>query len=167
MTDRRQFMRLMSGIAGIGAALVTAFPALRAFASPLFKKQRPENWIRLGDADQFEFDVPTKVDFVESTADAWVETRVLRNVWVLTEDGEQFTVYSGRCTHLGCSYGFDTVKGVFRCPCHEGVFEFKTGKVLAGPPPRPLDQLPTRIDDGQLYVNYRDFHLGVAEKNLA
>jgi hypothetical protein len=30
-----------------------------------------------------------------------------------------------------------------------------------------LDQLPTRIDDGQLYVDYRDFHLGVAEKNLA
>jgi menaquinol-cytochrome c reductase iron-sulfur subunit len=68
---------------------------------------------------------------------------------------------------LGCSYGFDATKGVFRCPCHEGVFEFKTGKVLAGPPPRPLDQLPTRIDDGQLYVDYREFHLGVADKNIA
>jgi Rieske Fe-S protein len=159
-------MRVVSGVAGVGAAVVAAFPALRALTWPMFRAPPPDEWTRLGDADQFEFGVPTKVDFVQTIADAWVETRVLRNVWVLTEDGENFTVFSGRCTHLGCSFAFDSGKGQFRCPCHEGAFALKTGEVLAGPPPRPLDRLRTKVDDGQLFVEYRDFRLGVPAKNL-
>jgi Rieske Fe-S protein len=39
----------------------------------------------------------------------------------------------------------------FFCPCHNGVFD-KTGSVVSGPPPRPLDQYETKVENDQLYI---------------
>lgn len=161
---RRRFLRWATAVGGFLSALLAGVPAARAFLSPTFRRTREEKWIRLGEVDAFDFDVPMKVDFVDAVNDAWVETRRLRNVWVYTEDGETFTVYNGRCTHLGCNYFLDEKTEVFRCPCHTGYFDIKTGKVLGGPPPRPLDQLETKTEDGILYTRYEDFRLGVPDK---
>lgn len=161
MADRRSFLKIASGFGGLLAAVLAGIPALRAFTSPAFRKKGTEKWIKLGDTSTFETGVPVKVDFVDTEADAWVETRVLRNVWLYTEDGENFTVYSGRCTHLGCSYGFDHAAGAFVCPCHDGKFALKTGSVIGGPPPRPLDRLEVKVEDGILYAAYRNYRLGV------
>ncbi len=161
---RRAFLRWAAGVGAFLSAALAGIPALRAFVSPSFRPPAPQTWIKLGEADLFDLDVPVRVDFVETVTDAWVENRVLRSVWVYTEDGEHFTVYSGRCTHLGCSYAFEKTRKVFRCPCHEGIFAAKTGEVLSGPPPRPLDRLETKIEDGDLYAAYRDFRVGVPDK---
>jgi menaquinol-cytochrome c reductase iron-sulfur subunit len=161
---RRRFLAWVTGIGALGSAALAGIPALRAFVSPIFKRPAAGTWIKLGEADLFDPDVPTKVDFSETTTDAWVETRELRSVWVYTTDGEHFTVYSGRCTHLGCSFAYDKDRKSFRCPCHQGMFDPKTGAVLAGPPPRPLDQLETKIEKGDLYVAYRDFRVGTPQK---
>lgn len=163
-SGRRAFLKWATGVGGFASALLAGIPAVRAFLSPTFRHTRQEKWIRLGEVDQFEPEVPTKVDFVDTVADAWVEGRRLRNVWIYTEDNENFTVYNGRCTHLGCNYSLDADKKVFRCPCHTGFFDLKTGTVLGGPPPRPLDTLPVKVEDGVLYAEYRDFRLGVADK---
>ena len=45
----------------------------------------------------------------------------------------------------------DAEAKVLRCPCHGGVYD-TTGAVTAGPPPRPLARLMTRIEDGQVQV---------------
>lgn len=161
---RRTFLRWATGVSALVSGLLAGIPALRVFISPTFRRPAPEDWIKLGEADLFDVDVPTKVDFVETVSDAWVQNRVLHSVWVYTEDGENFSVYSGRCTHLGCGFSFDQETKQFKCPCHQGVFELQTGAVLAGPPPRALDHLETKIEDGQLYCAYRDFRVGIAEK---
>jgi Rieske Fe-S protein len=161
---RRAFLRWATAVGGFFSTLLAGIPAVRAFLSPAFRKTHQEKWIRLGEVDQFDPAAPTKLDFVDAGNDAWIETRRLRNVWVFTEDGEQFTVYNGRCTHLGCNYSLDQEKAVFRCPCHTGFFDIKTGAVLGGPPPRPLDQLAVKVEDGILYTQYEDFRLGVPEK---
>lgn len=166
-TGRRAFLRWATAIGGFFSTLLAGVPAVRAFFSPTFKRTRQEKWIRLGEAGQFDPATPTKVDFVDTGADAWIETRRLRSVWIYTEDGENFTVYNGRCTHLGCNYALDQEHNVFRCPCHTGYFEIKTGKVLGGPPPRPLDQLPVKVEDGIVYAEYEDYRLGVPEKVTA
>lgn len=165
LTGRRAFLRWATAIGGAASALLAGVPAVRAFLSPTFRHHREEKWIRLGEIDQFDPEVPTKVDFVDAVSDAWVETRRLRNVWIYTEDGETFRVYNGRCTHLGCNYSLDEEKNVFRCPCHTGFFDLKTGAVLGGPPPRSLDTLDVKVEDGILYARYQDFHLGVSEKS--
>ena len=95
---RRAFLRWATAIGGFFSTLLAGIPAARAFLSPSFKKTHQEKWIRLGEVDQFDRGVPTKIDFVDSGNDAWIETRRLRNVWIFTQDGEQFTVYNGRCT---------------------------------------------------------------------
>ena len=161
---RRTFLRWATAVGSVLSAALAGIPALRAFLSPAFRTKPREKWVRLGEIDALDVGVPMKVDFVDSVADAWVETRVLRNVWIYSADGQQFTVYSGRCTHLGCSYGFDEKEKIFRCPCHNGLFDVKTGVVLGGPAPRSLDMLQVRVEAGVLHAAYQDFRLGVPQK---
>jgi menaquinol-cytochrome c reductase iron-sulfur subunit len=162
--SRRTFLRWATAVGGVLSGLLAGVPAVLAFLSPAIRRRQEEQWVRLGDAAQFELEVPVKVDFVDNASDAWVETRRLRNVWVYTDDGERFTVYNGRCTHLGCNYSLSEQEQVFRCPCHAGYFDLKTGAVLGGPPPRALDTLRTKVEDGVLYVAYQDFRLGIPQK---
>ena len=73
-----------------------------------------------------------------------------------------FVAYDALCTHLGCQVHYNkvAVKGwednprqIFS-PCHGGVFDPATGKVLGGPPPRPLPKIKLEIDgQGDIYAN--------------
>ncbi|MFD9630934.1 QcrA and Rieske domain-containing protein [Streptomyces violascens] len=52
--------------------------------------------------------------------------------------------YSAICTHLACGVLWREDRGAegeLYCPCHEGVFDARTGEVTAGPPPRPLPKV--------------------------
>jgi menaquinol-cytochrome c reductase iron-sulfur subunit len=162
---RRRFLRWVSGIgAAIGGVLV-GVPALRAFISPILPTPKTDDWVKVAD-DIALLDVgtPVRVNFVQSTVDAWLESRTLNGVWLYTEDGAKFKAYNGHCTHLGCSYAYDSDRKNFFCPCHRGQFDVKTGRVLAGPPPRPLDELQVEIRDSAVFVKYRDFRLGIPEQ---
>jgi menaquinol-cytochrome c reductase iron-sulfur subunit len=161
---RRLFFRWATGISSLLSTALVGLPSLRAFLAPLTRKEKRTNWIKLGEVDQIEAGTPTRFDFAESVNDAWVETRALRGVWIYTDDNEAFTVYNAHCPHLACSYAFEKEKGIFHCPCHHGLFELKTGKVLDGPPPRALDTLETKVEDGVLYAAYQDFRAGIPEK---
>ncbi len=61
--------------------------------------------------------------------------------------------YGAICTHLGCIVNWDKGKGEIACPCHDGFFDPKTGKVLAGPPPSPLPKLRVVEEGGDLYAD--------------
>jgi Rieske Fe-S protein len=62
---------------------------------------------------------------------------------------DRFYAYSQTCTHLSCAVYFEATKGTLECPCHNGRFALEDGRVLAGPPPRPLPRilLERRGDD--------------------
>ena len=68
-------------------------------------------------------------------------------VLVRAHDGE-YLAYSRKCAHLGCSVNFDSQRRCFKCPCHQGVYDARTGYVMYGPPPRPLDQIVLRMRAG-------------------
>ena len=61
-------------------------------------------------------------------------------VLVRVSDSE-FVAFSQKCTHLSCAVIPRPDEGVFHCPCHEGVFDLRSGRVIAGPPPRPLPRV--------------------------
>jgi len=56
-------------------------------------------------------------------------------------DSESFVAFSQSCTHLGCPVHFQSETRSLYCPCHEGFFSVEDGRVLAGPPPRPLARI--------------------------
>ncbi len=120
--------------------------------------------MKVATADNLDIDTPVKIDFAESVNDAWVETRALRTVWLRTEDGETFACFSGVCTHLGCVFGIDEKRKIFLCPCHNGMYDLKTGAVLGGPPPRSLDPLPVRVVNGEVQIIYKQFRVGIPER---
>jgi len=64
---------------------------------------------------------------------------------------EGFKVYSGICTHLGCIVKWKEKEKMFYCPCHKGYFG-QDGKVLAGPPPRPLDEFKVEVEDNLVFI---------------
>jgi quinol---cytochrome c reductase iron-sulfur subunit, bacillus type len=162
---RRGFLQTASAIAAAVTAGIVGIPVVRAVASPALAKPLADNWVKVADdIAVLDIGVPIRVDFVQTQDDAWITNRALNGVWLYTEDGEKFKAYNGHCTHLGCGYMLAKDGKSFVCPCHRGQFDIKTGAVLGGPPPRPLDELETEVRDGSVYVKYRDFRLGVAER---
>lgn len=71
---------------------------------------------------------------------------------MLLRTNEGVTAFSRRCTDLGCLVSWSKEREQFICPCHQGVFD-KTGRNIAGPPPRPLDRFEVVKRGEQLYVN--------------
>jgi Rieske Fe-S protein len=43
-------------------------------------------------------------------------------------------------------------QGILHCPCHEGVFDLRSGRVLAGPPPRPLPRIALDIRGRDIFA---------------
>lgn len=66
----------------------------------------------------------------------------------------QIVAYSDICTHAGCSVAdAQGHGGIMHCPCHSGEYDPKQGcKVVGGPPPRPLAQLPIQMDGDKIVV---------------
>lgn len=67
---------------------------------------------------------------------------------------EGIVAYSGVCKHLGCIVSqWDSAKQEFVCVCHQGHYDPKaSGKVVSGPPPAPIPQLPVKVEAGELVV---------------
>ena len=57
--------------------------------------------------------------------------------------------FSQKCTHLSCAVYYSAERDRLECPCHDGYFSPDSGRVLQGPPPRPLPRirLEQRGDD--------------------
>jgi Rieske Fe-S protein len=64
----------------------------------------------------------------------------------------ELRAYLQRCTHLSCPVHYSTESQRIECPCHNGAFNAETGRVLEGPPPRPLPRIALRIEGGRLYA---------------
>lgn len=68
-------------------------------------------------------------------------------ILVRAKDGEYFA-YGQKCTHLACPVYFAKENQRLECPCHEAGFDMRTGGVLYGPPPRPLDKIEIEVGQG-------------------
>ncbi|MCA1559802.1 MAG: ubiquinol-cytochrome c reductase iron-sulfur subunit [Acidobacteria bacterium] len=74
-----------------------------------------------------------------------LDARARETVFLVWDGDRTVRALSATCTHLGCQVRWDGTAKHFRCPCHGGAYD-PTGQVVAGPPPRPLDTLETRVD---------------------
>ncbi|WP_135257144.1 QcrA and Rieske domain-containing protein [Thermus caldilimi] len=175
---RRLFLKTAIGT-GIGLSLVSAFyvgASLRPKAEVTPEKEplkpedilvyaqgggepkpiRPEE-LKPGDPFVLAYPMDPKTKVVKS-GDAKNTVLVVRYPpqdlapEVAQHGVEGIVAYSAVCTHLGCIISqWVASKGAGLCPCHGGEYDFAHGaKVIAGPPPRPVPQLPLKVEGGVL-----------------
>ena len=157
---RRTFFRwvttVAAGLIGIGLAV----PLIGYVISPALKR-REQPWVEVGQVDDLPVGVPRQLDYVQTIQDGWMASRMHKAVWAVKQADGRVTVLSPICTHLGCGHRWDDADRKFKCPCHGSVYDAE-GKVLAGPAPRRLDVLPSKVEDGKLFVIYKEYKAGLS-----
>jgi Rieske Fe-S protein len=67
-------------------------------------------------------------------------------------DADRFVAFGQKCTVEGCPVIFRQEERQFQCPRHEGYFSAENGKVIAGPPPRPLPRIDLERKGDELWA---------------
>lgn len=161
--SRRTFLSYVAAAISAFIGIVLGVPIVGYLAAPLLGAKEQARWVSLGNTEDFQGGSARFAPLTLSRRDGWVEAQEARACWVVPQGDGSFVVFNGRCTHLGCAYSWIDQVSQFHCPCHNGVYD-RDGIVLDGPPPRPLDRLETKIEDGELHVLYQDFLVGVPNK---
>lgn len=67
-------------------------------------------------------------------------------------DADRYVAFGQKCTHLGCPVHYRAASRRLYCPCHEGWFDATDGRVLAGPPSRPLPRIALESRGAELWA---------------
>lgn len=159
---RRSFFIKTTAIISSLIGLSLAIPFIGYVIAPAFSR-RTNEWVSLGKVDAIPVGEPQALDYTSTMKDGWKEIHTTKGVWAVKLPGEEVMVYSPVCPHLGCGFRWDTQDRLFKCPCHGSNFDID-GTVKAGPAPRPLDTLPSKIDNGTLLIQYQEYKSGLAKK---
>ena len=147
--QRRTFVvRVIQSIhAVIGATL--AFVVGGAVVAPSFTR-RQSTWLPAAELAGLEEGMPKAVALRIARADGATDV-IDRRVVYLVRHGNDVRALDSTCTHLGCRTRFNADSKRIECPCHGGMYD-AAGKVVGGPPPSPLQTLPTRVQDDHVFV---------------
>jgi Rieske Fe-S protein len=151
LVSRREFMEIATWMIGGMISLVLGIPAIAYIVAPAWKREEIQDWIGLGSSSKVELGTPTLFSAGIERHTGWIKELEKLSVYVLTENGHDYIAMSNICTHLGCRVRWIADSEQFFCPCHNGIFD-KDGKVISGPPPRPLDRYPIKVEDGQIFI---------------
>ena len=151
--NRRQFVTIVVASVGTIMAAFIGLPAIGYLISPATKVQDKDEWIPLGPLENYPVGTPTLFTFTRTTVNGWEKTANSYGVYVMRYTQEQYKVFSNMCTHLSCRVNWKEDLSDYVCPCHDGHFDIN-GQVVSGPPPRPLDEYETKLEEGVLYIHY-------------
>lgn len=155
--NRRSFLAglLAAGSATVGALL--AVPLVRFTLHPVLARTTEKSWSEVGKEEEFQsLTAPVKKLVTIEQRDGWRKTLAEKPVYVSKDAHGRLIVLSAVCTHLGCTVPWVEKENRFVCPCHLGNFAID-GTLLSGPPPRSMDRLETKVEDGILKTQYQFF----------
>jgi len=138
----RGLWALITGALSLPAAIYLLVPQ---------RARKPDQWVEVGDVEQWPLRTPEEVVLRRSRVDAWKVTSERATAWVVRLSEKDVIAYAPQCTHLGCAYHWDARSGRFICPCHDSTFSIE-GQVLGGPAPRPLDRYQAKVSGGKLLL---------------
>jgi Rieske Fe-S protein len=155
--SRRDVIKaVLAGIGGLVGALV-GLPSVAYLLSPAWQAGAEEEAvIPVGALDKFPIGVPTRFDFTRTKVYGWERTAINYGLYIVRTSESDVRVFSDICTHLGCRVTWQTDQEHYISPCHNGHFD-RLGNVVSGPPPRPLDEFTTKIENGNLFVKLPPF----------
>lgn len=71
---------------------------------------------------------------------------------LINSPGGELLAFNAVCTHLNCTVQYDSQAGFIWCACHNGRFDL-SGKVISGPPPRPLERYDVKVRGEDIVVS--------------
>jgi Rieske Fe-S protein len=149
LPSRRRFITIvLSAVSGAIAAIL-GIPLAGFFSLPALRK-REFVWAEAGPIDQFKVGEIRFVLLKPLKQPVWPEEAPQMGTFISRKSDGSFEVFHTHCTHVGCPINWNPSAQRFFSPCHGGVFD-RDGRVLAGPPPRPLDRHEWRVEKGVLY----------------
>ncbi len=149
--SRRDFIKLVTTAAGAVIFAGVGIPTIGYLISPALRKQDAEAWIPLGLLENIPIGVPTFFSFIRRQVNGWENTATSHGIFAIRKDATNIKVLSNVCTHLGCHVSWHSEIQEFVSPCHDGHFDI-AGNVTFGPPPRPLDEYQTKVEEAILYI---------------
>ena len=141
--SRRTFLKVAAGALGACYAGGIGYPVYRYLASPVEKAESVAavNEVTVPDATAIPRNAALMFKFGTKPA------------MLIHHEDDTWTAVSAVCTHLGCTAGYDPQEKRIFCPCHNGVYDAKTGANVSGPPPKPLDRFNVEIVEGKAVVS--------------
>jgi cytochrome b6-f complex iron-sulfur subunit len=141
-TERRTFLRVAIGAAGVCYAAAMGYPVYKYLASPVEKAEANAavTEINLPDAQKLAAGSALMFKFGSKTC-----------MLIHHEDGS-WVALSAVCTHLGCTVQYQPAQSRIYCGCHGGTYDPKTGANVSGPPPKPLTLFKTSVTEKGVLV---------------
>jgi Rieske Fe-S protein len=133
---RRDFLNVAVGGSAAALAVAGGYPVVRYLEPP---PGATTGAVRVGELESFA------VGTVHTVLVGDRPVLVIRTI-------DEVRAFSAICSHLQCVVAYSSERGQIECPCHGGVYGID-GRNLAGPPPRPLDELAVTIEDGFVLVS--------------
>ena len=150
--SRRNFLSLVPlGVVGVIFSSISV--AAVRFLRPRLTATNNERWIDVANLSEVSGEVPLPKKIQADNVTGWAMTIEERQVFVLPRANK---ILSAVCPHEGCEVFWEQARNRFACPCHESYFG-ADGSRLTGPARRGLDQLPSRVHEGRLQVQYESF----------
>lgn len=134
------FLFLTSSALFVGAAGFAAKAAYDASSPETFTPAKIDGAMSIEPGSALNFSYPAEED-----------TAIL----IRGTDGS-YAAFGQKCTHLSCPVFYSQENDRLECPCHNGGFSSKTGEVLFGPPPRPLDKIELETINGEIFAVKRE-----------
>jgi Rieske Fe-S protein len=133
--SRRRFIDGLLGIGLLGWMGSAVYPVVR-YLKPL-PLAGPGGPIRLSEEQRTTID---RERFI-------IVSQGSERVMVFKDVSEKLYAVDARCTHEGCTVQFLPGESMIWCACHNGRFDLD-GRVISGPPPRPLPRYAVHFDEG-------------------
>lgn len=132
---RRSFLNWFLGTSAGALLVAVLYPVVR-FLNPPETAEASASEVEVGPVNDPAF-VDNGFKVVSFGADPVIVVRA----------GEgDFRAFSATCTHLSCIVSYRKDKELIWCNCHNGAFDLQ-GKVVGGPPPRPLEAFQVHLAD--------------------
>ena len=150
LMDRRTFARQFGvGVLGVCAAMAVGGVAATAVIGPSLSRM-PKTWLPVAPVGDVPAGGVSTINLRYDTKNG-LYTQANTVPVLISRTDNKIVCFKASCPHLGCTVKWDASSGRFRCACHGGIFD-REGKVIAGPPPRPLDQYAFKVESGHLLV---------------
>lgn len=136
--SRRRFLDILLGSSAFATLAAILYPVLKFMVPPEIVEAQ-QNSVTVGKSGEIAANSGKIFKFGSKPG-----------IIIKTQAGD-LKAFSASCTHLDCIVQYDPNSKLIVCACHNGKYDL-TGKNIAGPPPRPLEEFTVNVKGDDITV---------------